>query len=137
MPDLNLSPFNAEPMFKSELMRILDQIDKSHDNHGKIHISLETRNTIVNFLTINPDKQVCLDILVQKWPNNNFSVVRLTAQYMEFKGDKIESLQIQIQTEAEQGNRHAEVDSSGKQVYQIYVVYEIRRKDDACSCTLQ
>ena len=87
MPPMNLSPFNAEPMFKSELKRILDQIDKSHDNQGKIHISLETKNTIVNFLTINPDKQICLDILGQEWPNNNFSVQKLTTQYMDKKNE--------------------------------------------------
>ena len=90
MPELNLSPFNAEPVFKSELKLILDKIDRTQDNHGRIQIGPEMRNTIVNYLTINPDQKLCLEILGQKWPNNNFSVVKFSAQYMEFKGDKIE-----------------------------------------------
>ena len=130
MPQLIPDPKNAEQYFRAEFRRLLIDIDQKKSAQGNLVIGLQRRNSLVNFLTINPDRAVCLEILNDEWPGSNFEVVKLQAEHMEFKSQSIDSFKIDISEKFTDAG-----------IYEYSVSFAIQKNEKApkaaSSCTLQ
>ena len=107
---------------------LLDAIDKKKSARGNLVIGLERKNSLVNFLTINPDHAVCLEVLNDKWPGSNFKVVTLQVEHMEFKSQSMDSFKIDLNTKFTDAG-----------IYEYSASFAIQKNETApgSSCTLQ
>lgn len=131
MPKIKVDTMFARTNFQVAFRMLLDEIQRTANKRSGgfiISIGLEQRTGVFSYLETYPDPQLCLEILRQKW-HDNFSVVKLDKDTMEFKGEKnIENLKIELKTDAadEQSGRH-----SGRTVYRVH--FDIRMKTSACT----
>ncbi len=121
MPNLKPDVFGLTKRFPSEFQLLLEKIRNSGKESGKFSISLAQRSTLVEYLEINLNGELCLNILSNVY-GERFTVLKLQPRELEFAGQEVESLKI----------RHEQADSS------YSVSYEIKRaKKKPSSCTTQ
>ena len=130
MPKTIPNPSNAKNYFQVEFRLLLDEIDEQKTTQGQLVIGLKKRDALVNYVNIFPDRELCVAILNDKWPGGNFQVVKLQAQHMEFKSQRIDSFKIDI---------NEKFTDAG--IYEYSVSFAIQRNEKApkagSSCTLQ